>query len=60
MGFGGKILSRLFGTEDDDFSALELDEGLEEEFEWDWDHIVEERHLFKMSDGVQRDKYIRR
>ncbi|MCR4755569.1 MAG: hypothetical protein K5868_08555 [Lachnospiraceae bacterium] len=58
MGFGGKILSRLFGTEDD-FSALELDEGLEEEFEWDWDHIVEERHLFKMSDEVQRDKYIR-
>ena len=58
MGFGGKILSKLFGA-DDDFSALELDEGLEEEFEWDWDHIVEERHLFKMSDEVQRDKYIR-
>jgi len=59
MGFGGKLLSKLFGMEDDGFSDIELDEGLEEEFEWDWDHIIEERHLFKMSDEVQRDKYIR-
>lgn len=59
MGFGTKLLSKLFGTGYDEFSDLEMDEGLEEEFEWDWDHIMEERHLFKMSDEVQRDKYIR-
>ncbi len=59
MGFGKKLISKLFGTYEDDLLNLELDEGLEEEFEWDWDHIMEERHLFKMSDEVQRDKYIR-
>ena len=59
MGFGSKLLSKLFGTGYDEFSDLEMDEGLEEEFEWDWDHIMEERHLFKMSDEVQREKYIR-
>jgi len=59
MGFGSKLLSKLFGTGYDEFSDIEMDEGLEEEFEWDWDHIMEERHLFKMSDEVQREKYIR-
>lgn len=59
MGFGGRFFSKLFKMQEEDFSSLELDEGLEEEFEWDWDHIMEERHLFKMSDEVQREKYIR-
>ncbi len=59
MAFGGGFLKKLFRGQDEDFLDLELDEGNEEEFEWDWDHIVEEKHLFKMSDEVQREKYIR-
>ncbi len=59
MGFAGRFLSKLFKGQEEDFLGLDLDEGLEEEFEWDWDHIVEERQLFKMSDDVQREKYIR-
>ncbi len=59
MSFGAKFFSKLFKMHEEDFSSLELDEGLEEEFEWDWDHIMEDRHLFKMSDEVQREKYIR-
>ncbi len=59
MRFGGGFLSKLFKGQDDELLDLELDEGSEEEFEWDWDHIVEEKHLFKMSDEVQREKYIR-
>lgn len=26
---------------------------------WDWEHIVEERHLYRMSDELQREKYLR-
>lgn len=59
MNIGRGILSKFFRTQEDDFLEMELDEATEEEFEWDWDHIVEERHLFKMSDEVQREKYIR-
>ena len=59
MGFGGRFFSKLFKSQEDDFYNLELDEGIEEEFEWDWDHIIEERQLFKMSDDVQREKYLR-
>ncbi len=59
MGFGSRFLSRLFKGHEDDYMNMDLDEGLEEEFEWDWDHIIEERRLFKMSDDVQREKYIR-
>jgi len=59
MKFGGGFLKKLFKGQEDYFLDLELDEEEEEEFEWDWDHIAEERQLFKMSDEVQREKYIR-
>jgi hypothetical protein len=59
MGKGNGFFQKLFRTEEDDFLAMELDEAKEEDFEWDWDHIVEERHFFKMSDALQREKYIR-
>lgn len=59
MKLGSGLLSKLFRGQDEDFMDMELDEGYEEEFEWDWDHIMEERHLFKMSDDLQREKYIR-
>lgn len=59
MGRTSKFLSKLFRGQEEDFLDMELDEAGEEEFEWDWDHIIEEKHLFKMSDGVQREKYIR-
>ncbi len=59
MGFGSRFLSKLFKGQEDVFLDMELDEGIEEEFEWDWDHITEDRHLFKMSDELQREKYLR-
>lgn len=59
MKFGGKFLSKLFKSQEDDFMDMELDEEDEEEFEWDWEHIVKDRHMFKMSDELQREKYLR-
>lgn len=59
MGFGGKFLAKLFKSQYDDFLDMELDEASEEDFEWDWEHIVSDRHMFKMSDELQREKYLR-
>ena len=59
MGFGGKFFAKLFRGQEDDFLDMELDEGNEEEFEWDWDHIISDRHKFRMSDELQREKYLR-
>ena len=53
------ILSKLFKSQEDDFLDMELDEGDEEEFEWDWENIINEKKLFRMSDDVQRSKYLR-
>lgn len=58
MGIGG-FFSKLFKYEEDYFMDMELDEANEEEFEWDWDHIIQEKNLFKMSDDLQREKYLR-
>ena len=59
MKFKKTILSKLFKSQEDDFLDMELDEGDEEEFEWDWENIINEKKLFRMSDDVQRSKYLR-
>lgn len=59
MKFTGKFFSKLFKGQEDYFDELALDESKEEEFDWDWDHIIEEKHLFKMSDELQRERYLR-
>jgi hypothetical protein len=53
------FFSKLFRGQDEDFFNMELDEAGEEDFEWDWEHIMEDRQLFKMSDPLQRERYIR-
>ena len=40
MKFKKTILSKLFKSQEDDFLDMELDEGDEEEFEWDWENII--------------------
>ena len=57
MKFG--FFKKLFKVSEDYLSDFEMDDDEEDEFEWDWDHITEERQLFRMSDEVQREKYIR-
>ena len=38
----------------------EFDEGgPQKEFAWDWESLVKDRHKYKLSDDVQREKYIR-
>lgn len=59
MNFKGKFFSKLFKGHEDYFNDLALDERKEEEFNWDWDHIIEEKHLFRMSDELQRERYLR-
>ena len=62
MALGKGLLSRLFHkTEDDDFFteyAIEMDEETES-LAWNWDSLIKDRHLLKLSDDVQREKYIR-
>lgn len=68
MGFVKNIFAKFKRDDYDEyFGDLELDldeeeeiaEGEEKEFEWNWDNLVKDRHLYKLSDDVQRDKYIR-
>ena len=62
MALGKGFFSRLFKkTEDDDFFteyAIEMDEE-SESLAWNWDSLIKDRHLLKLSDDVQREKYIR-
>lgn len=37
----------------------ELEEEQSQDFEWDWETLVKDRHRYKLSDDVQREKYIR-
>jgi len=57
MSFLGGFFKKLFNNGWDELP--DFDDFSDGEFEWDWDHIIEERQLFKMSDDVQREKYIR-
>ena len=63
MALGRGFFSRLFRKteEDDDFFteyAIEMDEE-SESIAWNWDSLIKDRHLLKLSDDVQREKYIR-
>ena len=63
MAPGRGFFSRLFRRteEDDDFFteyAIEMDEE-SESLAWNWDSLIKDRHLLKLSDDVQREKYIR-
>lgn len=46
---------------DDYFDDLtpELEDEEAKEFEWDWETLVKDRHKYKLSDDLQREKYIR-
>lgn len=63
MALGKGFFGRLFGKreEDDDFFteyAIEMDEETES-LAWSWDSLIKDRHLLKLSDDLQREKYIR-
>ncbi len=63
MALGNGFFSRLFGKnkEEDDFFteyAIEMDEE-SESLAWSWDNLIKDRHLLKLSDDLQREKYIR-
>ncbi len=59
MGFVKNLFSRFFHRDDDYFDEYFEDAEKEENFEWDWDSLAKERNLFKLSDVIQREKYIR-
>lgn len=58
-GFFKKLFSKR-EQEDDFFSEydIEMDEE-ENSLHWNWDNLIKDRHLLKLSDDVQREKYIR-
>ena len=62
MALGKGWFRKLFArNDDDDFFAeydIETDE-TEESLQWNWDNLIKDRHLLKLSDDVQREKYIR-
>lgn len=63
MARGKGFFKRLFSKreqEDDFFSEYEIDIDEEENsLKWNWDNLIKDRHLLKLSDDVQREKYIR-
>lgn len=58
-GFFKKLFSKK-EQEEDFFSEydIEIDEE-EDSLKWNWDNLIKDRHLLKLSDDVQREKYIR-
>lgn len=63
MGFISNFLSILKKDDIDDYfddltPELEEEEQVKE-FEWDWETLVKDRHRYKLSDDLQREKYIR-
>ena len=63
MALGKGFFKNLFkhNMEDDEFFIEYNIEGEEEEVaqNWNWDSLIKDRHLLKLSDEVQREKYIR-
>lgn len=62
MAFGKGILKKLFSRYDEDDFFSEYDIETDEESEtlnWNWDNLIKDRHLLKLSDDTQREKYIR-
>lgn len=63
MALGKGFFAKLFNRniEDDDFFieyAIDEDED-EVSVNWDWDSLIKDRHLLKLSDDLQREKFIR-
>ena len=62
MARGKGFFKKLFAkTEEDDFFSeyeVEMDEQ-SETLNWNWDNLIKDRHLLRLSDDVQREKYIR-
>ncbi len=50
------LFSRFFKEQDELFEFEPEDT---DNYEWDWDSLTKERNLFKLSDELQREKYIR-
>lgn len=63
MALGKGFFKNLFkhNMEDDEFFIEYNIDGEEEEVaqNWNWDSLIKDRHLLKLSDEVQREKYIR-
>lgn len=63
MGVIKDFILRVFKSRQDDMFdewEEEIKQGeADEQYEWDWDSLVKERNLFKLSDELQREKYIR-
>jgi len=63
MARGKGFFTNLFkrNIEDDDFFIEYSIDGDEDEvaLNWNWDSLIKDRHLLKLSDEVQREKYIR-
>lgn len=59
-GFFKNLFKRNIEDEDDFFIEYNID-GEEEEVaqNWNWDSLIKDRHLLKLSDELQREKYIR-
>ena len=51
-----KFFSNFFKAKDEPFEYEPEDT---ENYEWDWDSLTKERNLFKLTDELQREKYIR-
>lgn len=62
MAFGKGLFKKLFGRRDEEdfFSEYEIDEAEQSDsINWNWDNLIKDRHLLKLSDDAQREKYIR-
>lgn len=62
MALGKGWLRKIFARKEDDDFFSEYEIGMDEESEslqWNWDNLIKDRHLLKLSDEVQREKYIR-
>lgn len=60
-GFFEKLFNRREPDDDDYFAEyeIEMDDDEAADYSWEWDNLIKDRHLLKLSDDVQREKYIR-
>lgn len=59
MGWIKNLFLRFVKKDEDFFEEYFEDQKEEDNLEWDWDSLAKERNLFKLSDELQRKKYIR-
>ncbi|MCR5800185.1 MAG: hypothetical protein K6G69_08930 [Lachnospiraceae bacterium] len=58
-GFFKRLFKKEYEDDDDLFTEYEIDYDKEDSYTWNWDNLINDRHLLKLSDDVQREKYIR-